>query len=873
MKYTAELKDTSRLELYGGKASNLAKLTDAGFNVPAGFAISTIAYDEFIIVNGIETVIKSNLSKLDFSSQKSLEETSSVIVGQFEKGKMTSEISAEIKENLRGFDERTHFAVRSSATAEDLPSMSFAGLQDTYLNIKAEDIEKYVKKCFASLWSARAISYRNENNILQETVKLSVVVQRIIDADVSGVVFTINPANNDYDELVINANFGLGESVVSGAVEPDNIIINKYSGEIIEKKIGSKQKVIIPKEGGNTEEQESENPGRLSLSDSQILELSKVSRKIEDHYDHPMDIEWCIKDDKIYILQARHITTYIPIPEEMQTKPDEERLLYIDFMVSRQGIEKNFSVLGINFFRYIQKPFSKSIFGTETDGIKDGFTFYSHGRGYVNLSNMYSVFGDRFLNQWERVADSVTLATMKGNIKNYRIRKRPRNLRFAGFLSVQSFVFSPRLGGYFRAFNKPKEYLAEILEKEEWLKENIKLAFESYESLNSLSETLGELYSQFISVSLMATYASEKARVGLDKLFAPYPEMKEKVNLLERSLPGNITVLMGLDMFELSGFPEIVESKDYFDFSSRKFSKIFSNKWETFMEKYGFRCPMEIDMKSERPWENPKMVFDQIKQMSRITEPMMKPDYLHKKSVSEREKTYVELMEFANEKGFSSKLPKNYEVTITLGGYRETHKYYIVMIIDAMKKEILKVAKKLVADGRLNDANEIFDLKVVQIDEILENPSIDVQKLREENTRHIRKTEHIKHFPTIIDSRGRIPVPPKPEEKEGQLLGEAISAGRAKGRVKVLKSPTEKEILPGEILVARTTDPGWTPLFINAAAVVLEIGGMLQHGAMVAREYGKPCVAGVIDATEKLKDGMLIEVDGSSGTISIIDET
>ncbi|MEZ4812867.1 MAG: PEP/pyruvate-binding domain-containing protein [Caldisericia bacterium] len=362
MKYLENLKNAKELNLFGGKASNLSKLINAGFNVPAGFAVSTDAYDVFIRANGIESEIKSNLSKLDFSSQKSLEEVSSVIIEQFVKGKMPAAISSEIKENLKDFDERTYFAVRSSATAEDLPTMSFAGLQDTYLSIKAEDIERYVKKCFASLWSARAISYRNENKIPQEAVKLSVVVQRIIDADVSGVVFTINPANNDYDELVINANFGLGESVVSGAVEPDNIIINKFIGEIIEKKIGSKLKMITTKEDGYTEELELEDSSKLSLSDSQIFALLEISKNIEEYYDHPMDIEWCIKDDQVYVLQARHITTYIPIPKEMQTAPDEERLLYIDFMVSRQGIEKNFSVLGINFFRYIQKPFSKSIF-------------------------------------------------------------------------------------------------------------------------------------------------------------------------------------------------------------------------------------------------------------------------------------------------------------------------------------------------------------------------------------------------------------------------------------------------------------------------------------------------------------------------------
>ncbi len=620
MVFVIGLRSANELKLFGGKAINLSRLMKADFNVPDGFAISTKAYEKFVETNNLGKIIQESLSKIDISSQKSLDEESEIIRKSFLSSKMPEDISSEIKIYVEKFS--GNFAVRSSATAEDLPTMSFAGLQDTFLNVTKENIVRSVIKCFASLWTSRAISYRFENKIEQTAVSISVIIQEIIHADVSGVLFTINPANNCYDELVINSNFGFGESVVSGAVIPDSVIFDKYKKEITEKKIGSKESIVIPKKDGDTEEVQSDKTNKFSLTISQIKQLSEIATNIEKEYGIPMDIEWAIKDDIIYILQARAITTWIPLPEEMLTKPGEERLLYIDFMITRQGIEKNFSILGIDFFSYIQKPFSKSLMGLDTGGIKDGFTFYSHGRGYINLSNMMSVFGSRFLNQWERVADSVTLSIIKNNIGDYKIKERPKRLRYAGFLSLTKFVFSPRLGAYFQAYNHPKEYLAEVQKKEEWFVKRLMDATSDYSSLHELSENIGELYNEFIMKSIMVTYSSEKARVQLDKMFAEKPELSEKVSLLERSLPGNITIEMGLVMFDLSQFDEIKNCENYDVFKSNlnsgNISKEFKKEWGNFINKFGFRCPVELDMASIRPNDNPEFLFYQLKQMSQI---------------------------------------------------------------------------------------------------------------------------------------------------------------------------------------------------------------------------------------------------------------
>ncbi|MDY6959434.1 MAG: PEP-utilizing enzyme, partial [Halobacteriota archaeon] len=304
----------------------------------------------------------------------------------------------------------------------------------------------------------------------------------------------------------------------------------------------------------------------------------------------------------------------------------------------------------------------------------------------------------------------------------------------------------------------------------------------------------------------------------------------------------------------------------------RSFSQEFLGAYDSFMEKYGFRCPRELDLATPRTYENPAEFFEQLHAMSLNKDEETNPQSIYEKSVKERQEAFEELMQVAEKRGRRKArgLKKNYDVLVEFGGYREIHKYYFIMIIDLFRRRVLGVAKELEEAGRIDRVEDVFDLEIDYLEEGVAGSSIDLRAIMEENTRYLKKVEHIREFPRLIDSRGKILRPPRKESREGELVGEMISPGIVRGKVKVLERPDEKPLLPGEILVARATDPGWTPLFINAAGVILEVGGLLQHGALVAREYGRPCIAGIEDATSLLKDGQEIEMDGASGVVKIL---
>jgi len=241
---------------------------------------------------------------------------------------------------------------------------------------------------------------------------------------------------------------------------------------------------------------------------------------------------------------------------------------------------------------------------------------------------------------------------------------------------------------------------------------------------------------------------------------------------------------------------------------------------------------------------------------------------------AKREAAYQALYEIALRKGKrkARALEKYYKTWMTFGGYRETPKHYVIKVIDIFRREARAIAQSLVAQGRLDTTEQIFDLTITDIDQARTDPTLDLRALAQERTVIINKIRKSHLVARVIDSRGKIYFPPRQAATDGELTGVPISPGKVQGRVKVFRHATDKQLLPGEILVARATDPGWTPLFINARGIILEIGGALQHGAVVAREYGIPCVSGLDDATSKLKDGQLVEVDGSNGIVRILEE-
>jgi phosphohistidine swiveling domain-containing protein len=353
--------------------------------------------------------------------------------------------------------------------------------------------------------------------------------------------------------------------------------------------------------------------------------------------------------------------------------------------------------------------------------------------------------------------------------------------------------------------------------------------------------------------------------------------VNEQLVSLGISLPGNKTAEMGELMYKLAGFDAIKShtSAEAFitELKQRNLDPVFLQAWDEFMKEFGARCPSEIDVATPRPNEQPTLLFQLLKNMSLSTYNSKGSKTIFTEARAKREAAYHVLYELALQKGKlkAKSLEKYYSIWITLGGYRETPKHYVIKVIDLFRKSVLQIAETFVSGNRLDLVDQIFDLTINDIDHAISNASLDLRILAKERTELTNKIRKSHLVARIIDSRGKIFYPPRKDAKEGELIGVSISPGIVKGKVKVLHSADEKKLLPGEILVTRATDPGWTPLFINAGGIILEIGSALQHGAVVAREYGIPCVSGLDGATDILKDGQMVEVDGSNGVVRVID--
>ena len=599
--------------------------------------------------------------------------------------------------------------------------------------------------------------------------------------------------------------------------------------------------------------------------------------KVEEYYIKPIDIEWAFEDERLYLLQARPITAYIPLPEEMITKPGAQKRLYLDVTLSKQGIHEPMSHMGIDYLSAIQSVLFRELLGTTGLMGVDKLYHSCEGRMYGNISNSYKIMGKkRTLNDW-RTQDAIAADILKNMDEEEYIPKRsPR-----GLLRIKIKIILSGLG----IFRKLREVYKDPVAYKRWYFEETERYMEDLNVIKKMDlppkeiakRTIERFVTFLVDVSLPMTYAAEYARPKIRKIFkGESEEIREKVVFLERALPENITLEMGLEMYRLSEFSEASECASGEEFerkiTERSFSLEFLDAYDSFMVKYGFRCPKELDLATSRTYERPRSFFEQLHAMSLNKDEKTNPQLVFEKSVREREEAYEELMLIAEKRGRrrGRKFKKNYNVLVEFGGYREIHKYYFIMIIDLFRRRVLEVAKTLEEAGRIDRIEEVFDLKISDLEEGVSDPAINLRAISEENTSFLRKIGHIHEFPRLIDSRGKILRPPRKESREGELVGEMISPGIVRGKVKVLEMPDEKPLLPGEILVARATDPGWTPLFINAAGVILEVGGLLQHGALVAREYGRPCIAGIEDATLLLHDGQEIEMDGASGVVKIL---
>ena len=869
--------EQSTIAEVGGKALSLIRMSRAGMPVPPGIVLTTSFFQPwFIEIRASPTWLALTTSEREEWPRRCADVKD--LVSGLPLTEDQRKALGSARKNLETLGADILLAVRSSSPEEDLASASFAGGYETLLGVRPDDLEQSVRRCFASSLDARVLIYKQEQGFEVFSPRIAVVVQQQIDSDVAGVGFSLNPLTNDYDEAVIDANWGQGESVVAGLASPDHYVVDKVDRKILEKTLGAKQVSIWLAKDGGTEEREDPRSDEFTLGDAQLLELIDTMCRIEALYDKPMDIEWAYADDRLYILQARPITAFFPLAPEMRTEPGERRRLYMDGALS-DGLTINapISPMGEAWMDDLMRAIAELYIGEaefETTP-ESGLIFNAGCRPYLNLSEALCVATPKQLAGNVSNLNALMAEILRSiDRKRYRTANRPAYLRFWLVRWLPKMLWRMRtfLWTSLKGILWPEptyEAYKQRVDAWEAEMEQIDYALPLNEFRARYLPSVIPMFSEVTLPALVSFWVGGLSAV--DRVFKRAPEdVKTRAQKLQRGFTNNVVVEMGIALYRLA---KLLERSDFEDLDrlkarieSRQMPAEFLDAWDAFMERHGCRGPLEMDLASPRYADDPALALRQMSFMS-VDDSDFDPEAAHEHNVAERRKAYEELM---GSSGWwrRRRLSRIHRIIELFAGTRDTPKYHMVMVNHATRKRLLIEGEKLVEDGRLDAAKHVFDLTYDDLYKAAEDPTLDLRQLREERTRFLKVLKaQVREFPQVIDSRGRILRPPPRKEKPGELSGMAVSPGVVSGPVKVLHDPHEKPVEKGDVLVAYTTDPGWTPLFANASAVLLEVGGILQHGAVVAREYGKPCVAGIDRLMTKLADGQMVEVDGTAGVV------
>ncbi len=858
----------------GGKGYSLIRLSREGFSVPPGFVLTVDFFTPWI-----EAVTATEQWRHFLNTPpEEMSDRAAVLPSLAVNLSFSDEQSRLISQALKRMDGFDLFAVRSSSPEEDLAGASFAGGYETILGVDRRYMERAVRQAFASCLSPRVFVYKRQQGFEVNQARIAVVVQAQIASESAGVGFSVEPISNDYDRAVFNANWGLGETVVSGLASPDQYVVDKVSGQVLETVIGKKETSIWLLPDGGVEERPDPRHSESTLDEAKLELMTRELKGIETLYGRPMDIEWAWRDDKFYLLQARPITAYLPLPDELVTPPDHPRRLYLDATLAVQGIQEPLSVMGQDFLHILFSNLSREVLGNENLVDREkGLVRMAGNRFYVVLSHLFHVVRPRKLSRYLGAMDSLVGDVLQQlDPESYLSHPMPDYLHH---LPAKIVAHAPVLPARGLAAALAPEHSAAIYHRRvEKALNQIEADRGAPQGMNEYAHWLAAQFVHLLTHILAPPLAAALiARSRLGRIFADKanedPQTAQDLINIDQALPHNVTIDMGLDLYAIAEGLEGQGITDAEDLGRRLESGDLPPEvmgtWQDFMDRYGFRGPRELDIAAPRYRDRPQLLLKQIYSLLNLDKASDNPRSIHQRAAERRLLAHARLKETAH--GMGTMIGREYDLLYRLvehfGGYRENHKYYLVKIISFLRRRVMQKVETVSAAGRLDRPEQIFDLTFNDFDQALGDSTVDVSELVEGNTAFLKKLRHVADFPHMVDSRGRIMRPKRPEPKAGELAGQAISPGKVQGRVKVLRAPDEKTLLPGDILVARATDPGWTPLFVNAAAIILEVGGMLQHGSLVAREYGKPCVAGVQNATTLLKDDEIVEVDGTTGII------
>lgn len=878
--------DADMLPVVGGKAANLGVLTKAGLPVPPGFCVTTEAYRRVADTAGLDDVL-DRLATVDTGELAGL-------AGQARELVLAAPMPAAVREAVVAeyarLGEDVPVAVRSSATAEDLPFASFAGQQDTYLNVVGADaVIEAVRRCWASLWTDRAVSYRASNRIDHHVVRLAVVVQRMVDSQVAGVLFTANPVTGRRREAVIDASPGLGEAVVSGAVNPDHFVVDTATGEIRERTLGDKRLVIRSLPGGGTEQVEQASGSEdACVTDEQIAALAALGDQVESHYGSPQDTEWAIDaDGTVWLTQARPITTLYPLPEGASA--DHPRVFFCFSLA--QGLHRPITPSGMAGFRLLASAASRQFGVAVADRRRGPSAFEEAGqRVYFDITTpVRSAVGRQIVPRVLDVMEARSAVVLRGlfDLAPYSLvhtswwpflrRAVPFVVRHRIPVRALYGVTNPE--GLLRQVERIGEQLAKRLE--------LPGSPTPAQRLDHAEGVLGEIFS--VLPTVIPGAAVGFAMLGLAGKAVGAGLEEGDLQTVLRGLPNNVTTEMDLELWHLATrIRDDADAAKAFDGTASELARRY---WDgmlpevaqrglaEFLNRWGHRAVAEIDLGLPRWSDDPTHVLGVLSNYLRLTvagadgqaaDTALSPDAMFARGAAEAEAMVETLVAKARERGRLRARFVRFALRRArmLAGVREMPKYYLIVALAAVRRQVAEVGAALAADGRLGAADDVFFLDFAEMRSTGGDLRAIVERRREEYEREM----HRRHIPRVLLSDGTEPEAASGPVAEGALTGTPASRGTVTGRARVVLDPVGAHLEPGEILVAPSTDPGWTPLFLTAGGLVMEMGGANSHGAVVAREYGIPAVVGVADAVSRITTGQMISVDGALGTVTPLDQ-
>ncbi|MET3162054.1 UNVERIFIED_ORG: pyruvate,water dikinase [Arthrobacter sp. UYEF10] len=879
--------------LVGGKAANLGELLAAGLPVPDGFCLTTEAYRE-ATAGGPLAEVHPALKATPDGDLPALAALASRARNSIQNAAVPAEVAAAVEAAYAALGDNVPVAVRSSATAEDLPSASFAGQQDTYLNVVgAAAVVEAVRDCWASLWTDRAVSYRASRGIDPAVVSLAVVVQRMVDATAAGVLFTANPLTGRRKQAVIDASPGLGEAVVSGAVNPDHFVVDPLTGRVLERRLGDKRIAVRPIPGGGTRTLAISNGGAAAcLTDKQAAELAAMGHRVEGHFGSPQDIEWAIAGDgRLWLTQSRPITTLFPVPQRAvgvgTAAGGEGTRVYLCVSLA-QGLTRPITPMGLAAFRLIASSVARAAQFDVPEPRRGPSPYAVAGqRIYFDLTAVArSTTGRRIVPRVFDVMEARSATVLRRVFQDPRFsvtRRTPLGLLRHG---VPAAVHAGVPETLLRAIFRPDAALRRTNRRAREFANSLEppAGFTPLQRLDYAEHVLGTRIFSVVPSILPLPALGFAALALAGKLLGG--GRWEDLQTVLRGLPNNVTTEMDLELWRLAqvikndggsraAVTDRTPAELAEEFRAGQLPAVLQSGLARFLGQYGHRAVAEIDVGMPRWSDDPTHILGVLANYLRLEDSALAPDVQFSNAAEEAEACVERLVAEARSRGRlrGTVVRAALRRARLFAGLRELPKYQLVVGLAEVRKQLALAGASLAAAGVVDEADDVFFLDLDEARAGLSSGTADFRGLVAQRRADYALELERRHVPRVLLSDGTEPeaVPSAgaaaASTVPGALTGSPASAGVVTATARVILDPVGARLEPGEILVAPSTDPGWTPLFLTAGGLVMEMGGPNSHGAVVAREYGIPAVVGVPDATLRLSTGQEITVDGGAGTV------